>query len=260
MIRNFGNLLRRQTLSVERYIFKLRYALRSLPEERIDAIIEDVRGWIDERIEHEIEAGYGTADAYNRALHGLMPPDCMAKSFIAAYNRRLGAMPALVEASILLTTFGGLGIFLLPKSHNVVDIAQSFVLIFIAAVTALRIYPMDKALRLRVKALRIAQRATWPSLGISATPIFFTLKGIISFSGWPPTFSAAVELEHMPLRAVIALVSIIVLERHRRGLGTQHRLVNVLAHDRLFAAHYFRVTERELERRRRFSYFTEEID
>jgi len=256
----FGNYRPNQTLSVERYIFKLRYALRSLPDERIDAIVEDVRAWIDERVEHEIELGYGTADAYHRALQGLMTPDRMAKSFIAAHNRRLAAMPGLVEASLLLVIFGSLGMFLLPQARNAVDITQSLVLMFVAAVAALRVYPIDKAIRIRFKALRVAQKISWPSLGVAAVPIFLTLKAIVTVSGWPPTLSAALTLEHMPLRTVIAIVSLIVLERNRRELGAQHRLVNVLADDSLFAKHYFRITEHDVEQRRRFGYFTEDID
>ena len=48
---------------VERYVFQLTYAMRSLPDDYARSVVEEIRSAIEEGVEHHLEAGYAFDEA-----------------------------------------------------------------------------------------------------------------------------------------------------------------------------------------------------
>ena len=252
--------LRKTPASVSRYIFKLNYATRSLPTAYATSVAEEVRAAIDEAVEHHVELGYRHSEAYRRVFTEFMAPDRLGKTYVAAYHRRPAALPGVAEAAVLFCGSTCAAVMISFSAHELTDHSLAAAMAFASIASALRLAPVTRWLRLRQAAARFINRAIYFAMPVASAPALASLQAQFTLTLSPPSLAAHFSLSHVSTTALFSIATLFVLERSRRTLKTQHQALHRLLDDRGFAANYFRLTERELEERKRFGYYTESVE
>jgi hypothetical protein len=245
---------------VDRYIFQLTYAMRSLPDKYTKSVVEEIRSAIEEAVEHHVESGYSHDDAYERALLNFMAPGKLGKQYISAYHRRPGALPELSESVLLIAATASAAVLTFQSAHSILDLSLAATTVFVSLTSVLRLTPLTRMLGFRKAAAHLVDRAVFVAAPTAALPALIALHAQFTVTLWPASLVAHFSLSNLSSSALLSIGTVLVLERNRRVLKDQHRVLHLVTHDRAFAAAYFRVTEQQREEETRFGYFTESID
>lgn len=245
---------------VERYVFRLTYAMRSLPDDYAKSVVKEIRSAIEEGVEHHLEAGYAFDEAYDRVLADFMAPEKLGKKYVAAHQRRLAAFPEVSEAVLLFASTASAAVFTVQTAHSPIDLTLALATAFVSLTSVLRLVPLTRMLRIRKAAARIVKPATWIAAPAASLPALLAIHAQFTVSLWPASFVAHFSLNNLSTSALLSVGTLFVLARNRRVLEEQDRVMHVVTHDRVFADNYFRVTAEQREEEIRFGYFTETVD